>query len=334
MNILTDNVHVFQPLEFIERMVIRMALNNDFNDFGSLRSLDRYGLENQWDRLFKDIAENMKDPFMLNELVRDIKEHWHRYWRYRDEFDRDSTALTNIKSSWRGTSISFNTEYTVYGDDARVIILRMRAGDITARKDIVNFAIQVKNIVNVAKSLRNAESFKDIFENLLEDFFSIITLLDDAMDQLIRDNALLMQRWIFEEDDAAYEAEKLLREYGGFKFRYNVSSLGLSIDISKPPFASIPSYYNTSLYDSTAPTSTPGTTATHGITYSISANKIAGSSTPASSYTTYTVKPGDGFWKIAAAQMGNGAKYEELARYNGLTPSSTIHPGDVLKIPR
>lgn len=49
---------------------------------------------------------------------------------------------------------------------------------------------------------------------------------------------------------------------------------------------------------------------------------------------TYTVKPGDSFWGIAQSQMGNGSLYQELAEYNGMKPTDTIYPGNVLKIPR
>lgn len=54
---------------------------------------------------------------------------------------------------------------------------------------------------------------------------------------------------------------------------------------------------------------------------------------PAPVDRTYTVQPGDSFWKIAQEQMGSGTKYAELAAYNGLDPSATIYAGQVLKIP-
>ena len=47
---------------------------------------------------------------------------------------------------------------------------------------------------------------------------------------------------------------------------------------------------------------------------------------------TYTVKAGDSLWAIAAAQMGDGARYNEIKTLNGLT-SNTIHPGQTLKLP-
>lgn len=47
----------------------------------------------------------------------------------------------------------------------------------------------------------------------------------------------------------------------------------------------------------------------------------------------YTVKHGDSFWRIAHQQMGDGNRYEELARANGMTSKSVIHPGDELVIP-
>lgn len=47
----------------------------------------------------------------------------------------------------------------------------------------------------------------------------------------------------------------------------------------------------------------------------------------------YTVRAGDSWWKIAQQQLGNGARSEELAAYNGKTTKSVIHPGDKLKLP-
>lgn len=48
---------------------------------------------------------------------------------------------------------------------------------------------------------------------------------------------------------------------------------------------------------------------------------------------TYTVKPGDSFWSIAEKELGDGARYKELAAYNGLKPTDTIYAGQVLKLP-
>ncbi len=48
---------------------------------------------------------------------------------------------------------------------------------------------------------------------------------------------------------------------------------------------------------------------------------------------TYQVKKGDSFWKIAQNELGDGARYRELASYNGLRADDTIYPGQVLKLP-
>lgn len=49
-------------------------------------------------------------------------------------------------------------------------------------------------------------------------------------------------------------------------------------------------------------------------------------------YKTYTVKSGDSLWAIAAAKLGNGARYTEIKKLNNLK-SDTIHPGQVLRLP-
>ena len=48
---------------------------------------------------------------------------------------------------------------------------------------------------------------------------------------------------------------------------------------------------------------------------------------------TYTVKPGDSWWKIAQNELGNGNRYKELAQHNGKTAASVIHAGNVIKLP-
>ena len=53
-----------------------------------------------------------------------------------------------------------------------------------------------------------------------------------------------------------------------------------------------------------------------------------------SNYYEYTVQNGESFWSIAAKLMGSGAKCSTLATFNGLTITSVIHPGQILKIPK
>ena len=47
---------------------------------------------------------------------------------------------------------------------------------------------------------------------------------------------------------------------------------------------------------------------------------------------TYTVKPGDSLWSIAERLLGNGVRFAEILRLNGLN-GYTIYPGQVLKLP-
>ena len=50
-------------------------------------------------------------------------------------------------------------------------------------------------------------------------------------------------------------------------------------------------------------------------------------------YKNYRVNPNDSWWKIAASQMGNGLRMYELAKFNGRTEKSIIHPGEIIKVP-
>lgn len=58
--------------------------------------------------------------------------------------------------------------------------------------------------------------------------------------------------------------------------------------------------------------------------------RIPGS--PGSGTRTYTVKAGETLWAIAAAQLGDGSRYNEIKVLNGLA-SNTIHAGQTLKLP-
>ena len=46
----------------------------------------------------------------------------------------------------------------------------------------------------------------------------------------------------------------------------------------------------------------------------------------------YTVKHGDSLWGIAEKELGNGLRYEEIRKLNGL-PDYWIWPGQVLRLP-
>lgn len=48
--------------------------------------------------------------------------------------------------------------------------------------------------------------------------------------------------------------------------------------------------------------------------------------------TTYTVKKGDCLWNIAKRELGDGTKYKEIAKKNGISDPNKIYPGQVLKL--
>ncbi len=62
--------------------------------------------------------------------------------------------------------------------------------------------------------------------------------------------------------------------------------------------------------------------------------KLSGKNTATASptYKTYTVKKGDSLWAIAKNQLGNGSRWTEIKKLNGLT-SNVIQPGQKLKLP-
>lgn len=50
-------------------------------------------------------------------------------------------------------------------------------------------------------------------------------------------------------------------------------------------------------------------------------------------YTNYTVKSGDSWWKIAKTQLGDGSRYKELAVFNNMSTDNALNIGVVIKIP-
>ena len=47
---------------------------------------------------------------------------------------------------------------------------------------------------------------------------------------------------------------------------------------------------------------------------------------------TYMVKKGDCLWNIAKRELGDGTKYKEIAKKNGISDPNRIYPGQVLKL--
>ena len=47
---------------------------------------------------------------------------------------------------------------------------------------------------------------------------------------------------------------------------------------------------------------------------------------------TYTVKQGDCLWNIAKRELGDGTKYKEIAKKNGISDPNRIYPGQVLRL--
>lgn len=74
---------------------------------------------------------------------------------------------------------------------------------------------------------------------------------------------------------------------------------------------------------------TDGTSTVYGW---VDAAAITGKASATPAVKTYTVKAGDSLWRIAAQQLGNGARYKEIKTMNGLK-NNTIHAGQVLKLP-
>ncbi|MEA4972916.1 MAG: LysM domain-containing protein [Candidatus Metalachnospira sp.] len=48
--------------------------------------------------------------------------------------------------------------------------------------------------------------------------------------------------------------------------------------------------------------------------------------------SSYTVKEGDTLWAICKAQLGDGGKFSEVAKLNGISNPNLIHAGQVIKL--
>lgn len=46
---------------------------------------------------------------------------------------------------------------------------------------------------------------------------------------------------------------------------------------------------------------------------------------------TYTVASGDSLWKICKKELGDGSKYNEIAKLNGISNPNLIRPGQVIR---
>ena len=47
---------------------------------------------------------------------------------------------------------------------------------------------------------------------------------------------------------------------------------------------------------------------------------------------SYTVKKGDTLWNICKKELGDGAKYKEVAQKNGIASPNSIYPGQVINL--
>jgi len=56
---------------------------------------------------------------------------------------------------------------------------------------------------------------------------------------------------------------------------------------------------------------------------------------PSGEYRWYTVQDGDNLWKIASSQLGAGARYEEIAKFNAdlLKDAAKVDPGMKIRLP-
>lgn len=76
---------------------------------------------------------------------------------------------------------------------------------------------------------------------------------------------------------------------------------------------------------------TVSATAKSGVIF-IPAKEDRPSSSNQPSNKTYTVKSGDCLWNICKQYLGDGSKYNEIAKLNNISNPNLIYPGQVLKL--
>ncbi|MGW2260263.1 LysM peptidoglycan-binding domain-containing protein [Streptomyces sp. NPDC001780] len=75
----------------------------------------------------------------------------------------------------------------------------------------------------------------------------------------------------------------------------------------------------------------PGKIDPRGFTMDSMRARIAGRLAPA---VTYTARAGDTLWSIAASKLGDGNRWQEIAKLNGLKDPSALRVGQKLKLPK
>lgn len=256
------------------------------------------------DKTAEDITKNLFDKtFNLNEEEQFEENDMYykkEYFEDDDDFqNKERLENTSKNSSRKKSTKSYRKNIDEYGkkffeDDEDDEIEKSSFGKI------LNFAVMVVLVISTSVLAFSLMSAKKEIETLEEENQNLLIKNQDAENKLLQDS---LKNQIAELEAKNEELQNIIAK-------------------NETPNSS---KNNTEAKTETTTQSKPQNNTTEKPNKTNSNN---------SSFSEYTVKENDSFWKISKAVYGTGSKYQLIINANNLTENSKLTPGQKLKIPK